>query len=95
MIPPAAARQQTALAWARTSLATGGFGIVMIRLGVQRHSTLDLLAALGLLGCGLLLAFRGHVLYQRPGAGPTARMLRLVTLAALCTGALVAVADVA
>jgi Domain of unknown function (DUF202) len=85
-------QQQTALAWGRTSLAAAGFGTAMLRLGALRHSIPDLLIAIGLLLCGLLLAIRGRVLYIRP-AKPPAPTLRLVTLVALLIGVLVAVAD--
>ena len=74
-------------------MAVGGFGAAMLRLGAQHHSIPDLLAALGLLVCSLLLAIRSRALYRRPAANPAARMLRLVTVAALLTGALVTVAD--
>lgn len=87
------ARQQTALAWGRTSLAVCGFGAAMLRLGALHHSIPDLLAALGLLVCGLLLAMHSRALYRGPAGKPAARMLRLVTVAALLTGALVTVAD--
>lgn len=85
------ARQQTALAWGRTSLAAAGFGTAMIRLGVVRHSIPDLLIAVTLLVCGLLLAIRGRVLYRRRTVKPSAPMLRLVAVAAVIVGVIVAV----
>lgn len=90
MKQPDPVREQTALAWGRTSLAAGAFGAAMLRLGALHHSTLDLLAAVDLLVCGLMLAIRGRVLYYRPAkrAAPT---LRLVTLFAVLVGVLVVV----
>jgi uncharacterized membrane protein YidH (DUF202 family) len=94
MREPDRIQQQTALAWGRTSLVAGGLGVAMLRLGALHHSTPDLLVAVGLLLCGLLLAIRGRVLYYRPAtsAAPT---LRLVTLVVLLIGVLVTVTDVA
>ena len=84
-------RQQTALAWGRTSLAAAGFGMAMIRVGTVHHSVPDLLAAVALLVCGLLLAIRGRVLYRRRTVKPSAPMLRMVALAAVIVGVLVIV----
>jgi uncharacterized membrane protein YidH (DUF202 family) len=92
MRQPDRVQQQTALAWGRTSLAAGGLGVAMLRLGALRHSNPDLLIAIGFLLCGLLLAIRGRVLYYRP-AKPAAPTLRLVTLVALLIGVLVAVSE--
>jgi hypothetical protein len=92
MSQPDRVQQQTALAWGRTSLAAGGFGAAMLRLGAVRHSIPDLLVAVGLLACGLLLAIRARLLYYRP-AKPAAPTLRLVTLVALLIGVLVAVTE--
>jgi hypothetical protein len=92
MRQPDRVQQQTALAWGRTSLAAGGFGAAMLRLGSVRHSTPDLVVAVGLLLCGLLLAIRGRVLYSRP-ATPAAPTLRLVTLVAILIGVLVTVTE--
>jgi Domain of unknown function (DUF202) len=92
MREPDGVQQQTALAWGRTSLAAGGFGAAMLRLGALHHSSLDLVVALGLLLCGLLLAIRGRMLYHRP-ATPAAPTLRLVTLVAILIGVLVTVTE--
>jgi uncharacterized membrane protein YidH (DUF202 family) len=92
MRQPDRVRQQTALAWGRTSLAAGGFGAAMLRVGAAHHSIPDLLVAVGLLLCGLLLAIRGRMLYYRP-TKPAAPTLRLVTLVALLIGVLVAVTE--
>jgi len=73
-------------------LAAGGFGTAMLRLGAVHHSIADLVAAVGLLLCGLALAIRGRVLYSRP-AETLAAPLRFVTLVVFLTGVTVAVRD--
>jgi uncharacterized membrane protein YidH (DUF202 family) len=86
-----AIRRQTALAWGRTSLAASGFGIALMRVGVVHRSVVDLIAAAGLLLCGLLLAVRGRVLYVRTAPNPATPALRLVTAVALIVSAMIAV----
>jgi uncharacterized membrane protein YidH (DUF202 family) len=87
------ARTQTALAWGRTSLGAGGLGVAMLRVGAVHHSTTDLVAAVGLLVCGLLLAVHGRRLYRADAAGAPFGTLPAAALAAVLTGVVVAVAD--
>ena len=84
------AQQRTALAWGRTSLVTGGFGVAMLRLGVVRHSIPELIAAVGLFVCAVLLAACGKALYRAAGARSPTMMIRLATLAVIVVGSLVA-----
>jgi hypothetical protein len=65
----------------------------MLRLGALHHSIPDLVAAVGLLLSGLVLAIRGRVLYHRP-AEPSAAPLGFVALVVLVTGVAVAVRNV-
>jgi uncharacterized membrane protein YidH (DUF202 family) len=87
------AREQTALAWGRTSLAAGGFGLIMVRIGAVHDSTADLVAAVGLLVCGLLLAVHARRLYRSDAASLRIGALPAAALAVVLTGVVVAIAD--
>jgi uncharacterized membrane protein YidH (DUF202 family) len=86
---PGQSRERTAIAWGRTALGTAGLGVLLLRLGVEHSSALEVCSAVVALVAAAGFAWRGRVSYQR--ASNSLVVLRVLTAAIVTAGVLAAI----
>lgn len=88
--PPGQSEARTVIAWGRTALAAAALAVLLLRLGVARHSVAEILAGLLALITAAGFGARGRASYLHPIASVAA--LRLLTLTLAGSGAATVVA---
>lgn len=91
MTIPGQARERTAISWGRTALGTVALGALLLRLGIEAGSVLEILAAALALSTGAAIGYLGRMSYRWPGSTGS---LRAVTIAIVVIGVLAVVGAV-
>ncbi|HZZ98021.1 MAG TPA: DUF202 domain-containing protein [Jatrophihabitantaceae bacterium] len=88
MTYPGQSAERTAIGWGRTALAAAGLGALLLRLGLERSSVLEILSAIIALLAAAGFAWRGRAAYRNSTVSTP--VLRWLTVAIAAVGILAA-----
>jgi uncharacterized membrane protein YidH (DUF202 family) len=94
MTRPGLAQERTAIAWGRTGLGAAGLGVVLLRLGIERTSPVEIAGGIVALFLSSALAVRGRIAYRSPEKDSSLIAHRGMTLALVTIGVLALVGAV-
>jgi hypothetical protein len=83
---PGQSAERTAIGWGRTALAAAGLGVLLLRLGLERSSVLEIISAIIALLAATGCAWRGRAAYRNSTVPLT--LLRALTCAIAAVGVL-------